>query len=137
MLCVIKKNMDICNIMKKVQPKKNLGQHFLKDKGIAARIASSLTGEGYMSVLEIGPGKGMLTGFLIQRNFPDFRVIEIDNESVDYLHDRFPDFQNILTGDFLSMDIDRYFSEKMAITGNFPYNISSQILFKPLVIAIR
>ena len=118
--------------MKRVRPKKNLGQHFLIDKGIAERIASSLTGNGYMSVLEIGPGKGILTGFLMQRNFSDFRVVEIDHESVDYLHDHFPHFQNILTGDFLSMDIDRYFSGKMAITGNFPYNISSQILFKAL-----
>ena len=118
--------------MKRVQPKKSLGQHFLKDKEIAARIALSLTGEGYTSVLEIGPGKGILTGFLMQRNFPDFKVIEIDHESVDYLHNRFPGFQNILTGDFLSMDIDRYFSGKLSITGNFPYNISSQILFKAL-----
>jgi len=118
--------------MRRVQPKKKLGQHFLKDEGIAERIASSLTGEGYMSVLEIGPGKGMLTGFLLQRNFSDFRVIEIDHESIDYLHGCFPCLQNILTGDFLSMDIDRYFNEKLAITGNFPYNISSQILFKAL-----
>ena len=118
--------------MKRVQPKKNLGQHFLKDKGIAERIVSSLTGSGYTSVLEIGPGKGILTEFLLQRNFPDFRVIEIDRESVHYLHERFPEFQNILTGDFLSMDIERYFSDKLAIIGNFPYNISSQILFKAL-----
>ena len=118
--------------MKRVQPKKNLGQHFLKDKGIAERIVSSLTGNGYTSVLEIGPGKGILTEFLLQRNFPDFRVIEIDRESVHYLHERFPEFQNILTGDFLSMDIERYFSDKLAIIGNFPYNISSQILFKAL-----
>jgi len=83
-------------------------------------------------VLEIGPGKGILTGFLMQRNFLDFKVVEIDRESVDYLHHSFPDFKNILTGDFLSMDIDRYFSDKVAITGNFPYNISSQILFKAL-----
>ena len=124
------KRIHVC--MRKVRPKKKLGQHFLKDEGIAARIAASLTGEGYMSALEIGPGKGILTSLLIQRNFHNFKVIEIDNESVDYLHDRFPNFQNILTGDFLSMDIDRYFSEKMAITGNFPYNISSQILFKAL-----
>jgi len=118
--------------MIKVQPKKNLGQHFLKDKGIAERIAYSLTGEGYASVLEIGPGKGILTGFLMQRNFPDFKVVEIDRESVEYLHECFPEFKNILTGDFLSMDIGRYFSDKVAITGNFPYNISSQILFKAL-----
>ena len=118
--------------MRRVQPKRSLGQHFLKDKEIAGRIASSLTGEGYASVLEVGPGKGILTGFLLQRNFSDFRVIEIDHESIDYLHERFPDFKNILTGDFLSMDINRYFNGKLAITGNFPYNISSQILFKAL-----
>jgi 16S rRNA (adenine1518-N6/adenine1519-N6)-dimethyltransferase len=118
--------------MKKVQPKKFFGQHFLKDKEIAAHIALSLTGEGYESVLEVGPGKGILTGFLMQRNFPDFKVVEIDHESVDYLHDHFPEFKNILIGDFLSMDINHYFSGKMAITGNFPYNISSQILFKAL-----
>ncbi|MDR2886812.1 MAG: 16S rRNA (adenine(1518)-N(6)/adenine(1519)-N(6))-dimethyltransferase RsmA [Bacteroidales bacterium] len=118
--------------MKRVRPKKSLGQHFLKDKTIAARIAASLAGTGYDSVLEIGPGKGILTGFLMQRNFADFRVIEIDHESVDYLHESFPEFQNILTGDFLAMDIDRYFSGKVALAGNFPYNISSQILFKAL-----
>jgi 16S rRNA (adenine1518-N6/adenine1519-N6)-dimethyltransferase len=119
-------------IMSHVQPKKNLGQHFLKDQGIAARIAGTLTGEGYDSVLEIGPGKGILTGFLLKRNFADFRVVEIDHESVDYLHEHFSDLKNILTGDFLGMDIDHYFSGKMAITGNFPYNISTQIMFKVL-----
>ena len=75
--------------MSRVQPKKNLGQHFLKDTAIARRIAASLTGEGYSSVLEIGPGMGILTGFLIERGFADFRVIEIDNESVHYLQDKF------------------------------------------------
>lgn len=118
--------------MGRVQPKKNLGQHFLKDTGIAGKIAASLTGEGYSSVLEIGPGMGVLTGFLIERGFPDFRVIEIDNESVHYLHDNFPQLKTILTGDFLSMDIDSYFPVKMAIIGNFPYNISTQIFFKVL-----
>lgn len=118
--------------MGRVQPKKKLGQHFLKDTGIAGKIAASLTGEGYSSVLEIGPGMGILTGFLIERGFPDFRVIEIDNESVHYLHDNFPQLKTILTGDFLSMDIDSYFPGKMAIIGNFPYNISTQIFFKVL-----
>ena len=118
--------------MGRVQPKKNLGQHFLKDTGIAGKIAASLTGDGYNSVLEIGPGMGILTGFLIERGFPDFRVIEIDNESVHYLHDNFPQLKTILTGDFLSMDIDSYFHGKMAIIGNFPYNISTQIFFKVL-----
>jgi 16S rRNA (adenine1518-N6/adenine1519-N6)-dimethyltransferase len=118
--------------MSRVQPKKNLGQHFLRDIGIAGKIAASVTGEGYDSVLEIGPGTGILTGFLLKRNFQDFRVVEIDHESVNYLHEHFPDLKNILTGDFLVMDLDHYFSGKMAIAGNFPYNISTQILFKVL-----
>jgi len=118
--------------MGRVQPKKNLGQHFLKDAGIAGRIAGSLTGVGYDSVLEIGPGMGVLTGFLMERGFRDFRVIEIDNESVHYLHEHFPELKGILTGDFLSMDLDAYFPDKMGIIGNFPYNISTQILFKVL-----
>ncbi len=120
------------DLMSRVQPKKNLGQHFLKDKVIAARIASSLTGKDYDSVLEIGPGTGVLTDFLLKRDFPDFRVIEIDHESVDYLHQRFPDLVNIISGDFLAMDLNHYFPGVMAITGNFPYNISTQILFKVL-----
>jgi 16S rRNA (adenine1518-N6/adenine1519-N6)-dimethyltransferase len=118
--------------MAKVQPKKNLGQHFLKDAGIARRIAGTLTGRGYTSVLEIGPGMGILTGYLMERGFPDFRVIEIDNESIHYLKTHFPGLTNIITGDFLSMEIDTFFAEKLAIIGNFPYNISTQILFKVL-----
>ncbi len=118
--------------MGKVQPKKNLGQHFLKDIGIARKIAASLTGDGYSSVLEIGPGMGILTGFLIERGFSDFKVIEIDNESVHYLHANFPELKDIIRGDFLSMDVDSFFPDKMGIIGNFPYNISTQILFKVL-----
>ena len=79
--------------MSRVQPKKNLGQHFLKDQAIASRIAASLTGIGYSSVLEIGPGMGILTGYLIERGFDDFRVIEIDNESVHYLRTNFPELK--------------------------------------------
>jgi 16S rRNA (adenine1518-N6/adenine1519-N6)-dimethyltransferase len=118
--------------MGRIRPKKNLGQHFLKDKGIASRVASSLTGTGYTSVLEIGPGSGILTEYLLERNFDDFRIIEIDNESVHYLKERFPGFTNIIRGDFLTMNIDDYFEGKLAIIGNFPYNISSQILFRVL-----
>lgn len=118
--------------MGRVQPKKNLGQHFLKDSAIALRIANSLTGNGYGSVLEIGPGMGILTGYLLDRGFDDFRVIEIDNESVHYLHEHFPALKTIITGDFLSMDINRLFPGKLAVIGNFPYNISTQILFKVL-----
>jgi 16S rRNA (adenine1518-N6/adenine1519-N6)-dimethyltransferase len=118
--------------MSRVQPKKNLGQHFLKDTTIARRISDSLTGKGYSSVLEIGPGMGVLTRFLLERGFPDFRVIEIDNESVHYLHANFPEIKTIVTGNFLSMDIDSCFPGKLAIIGNFPYNISTQIFFKVL-----
>jgi 16S rRNA (adenine1518-N6/adenine1519-N6)-dimethyltransferase len=118
--------------MNKVRAKKSLGQHFLKDRNIAEKIASSLTGEGYDSVIEIGPGMGVLTGYLIKRNFPDFRVIEIDNESVHYLEANYPDLKNIIRGDFLRMDIDALFPDKLGIIGNFPYNISTQILFKAL-----
>lgn len=118
--------------MRKVQPKRNLGQHFLKDMGIAQKIAGSLTGDGYNSVLEIGGGMGILTGFLIERGFHDLRVIEIDNESVYYLQEHFPSLEKIIRGDFLTMDLDSYFPDKLAIIGNFPYNISTQILFKVL-----
>lgn len=117
---------------RRVYPKKNLGQHFLKDTGIARKIADTLTGSGYHTVLEIGPGMGILTGFLIERGFPDFHVIEIDNESVHYIKEHFPELKNVITGDFLSMDIDKIFSGKLAVTGNFPYNISTQIFFKVL-----
>jgi 16S rRNA (adenine1518-N6/adenine1519-N6)-dimethyltransferase len=118
--------------MEKVRPKKALGQHFLKDADIARRISDTLTGEGYGTVLEIGPGMGILTGFLMERGFDDFRVIEIDSESVHFLKAHFPGLDKIITGDFLRLDFDSYFVEKMAIIGNFPYNISSQIFFKVL-----
>lgn len=118
--------------MNRVRAKKGLGQHFLKDRNIAARIADSLTGEGYNSVIEIGPGMGILTGFLLERNFKDFRVIEIDNESVHFLEANFPQLTNIIRGDFLVLDIDSLFQEKVGVIGNFPYNISTQILFKVL-----
>jgi len=117
---------------RRVYPKKNLGQHFLNDKTIARRIAASLTGTGYKTVLEIGPGMGVLTGYLLERRFNDFHVIEIDNESVHYLKSNFPELKNIIVGDFLKMDFDSYFPDQIAIIGNFPYNISTQILFKVL-----
>jgi len=118
--------------MGRVRPKKSLGQHFLNDPRIAQRIAGSLTGEGYSSVLEIGPGMGILTTCLLERGYNDFRVIEIDNESVDYLKGHFPPDLEIIHGDFLAMDLDSLFPGKLAIIGNFPYNISSQIFFKAL-----
>jgi 16S rRNA (adenine1518-N6/adenine1519-N6)-dimethyltransferase len=118
--------------LSRVQPKKNLGQHFLKDQVTACRIAGALTGTGYGTVLEVGPGMGILTRYLIERGFDDFRVIEIDNESVHYLKTNFPELENIIRGDFLTLDIDTYFRDKFAIIGNFPYNISTQIFFKAL-----
>ena len=118
--------------MEKVRPKKALGQHFLKDESIARQISDTLTGSGYESVLEIGPGMGILTKYLMERGFEDFRVIEIDNESVGFLKSHIPDLDKIITGDFLRLDLDAFFAGKMAIIGNFPYNISSQILFKVL-----
>lgn len=118
--------------MVSVYPKKNLGQHFLKDREIARKVVSSLTGNGYDSVLEIGPGKGILTEYLLERNFADFKVIEIDNESVHFLKEKYSALREIIRGDFLKMNIGEYFDGNICIAGNFPYNISSQILFKVL-----
>ena len=123
-----------------VKPKKELGQHFLTDLGIARRIAELLTGHGgYTKVLEIGPGMGMLTQFLLLNTSFDTYVIEIDRESVDYLKTHFPALENrILSSDFLNIRPDYLptkkadSTESFAIIGNFPYNISTQILFKVL-----
>lgn len=108
-----------------VRPKKYLGQHFLKDKNIASKIVDSLQSTD-LPVLEIGPGTGVLTGMLINK-VDDFAVIEIDQESIEYLHKQYPDLK-IIEGDFLEFEI----KDKMAIIGNFPYNISSQIFFRVL-----
>jgi 16S rRNA (adenine1518-N6/adenine1519-N6)-dimethyltransferase len=116
--------------MNQVRPKKHLGQHFLKDENIARKIVSSL-GPDVQNVLEVGPGMGVLTKNLIAREFKDFRVAEIDEESVVYLKLHFPGLQ-IISGDFLKLDLTSLFEGKMAIIGNFPYNISSQIFFKVL-----
>ena len=117
----------------KVRAKKHLGQHFLKDLHIAKKIADTLEGTSYSKVLEIGPGMGVLTQFLLQKDYETF-VIEIDTESVQYLQKHFPELENhIIEADFLKVDLTRYFgSDSLAIIGNFPYNISSQIIFKTL-----
>jgi 16S rRNA (adenine1518-N6/adenine1519-N6)-dimethyltransferase len=117
--------------MTRVRPKKSLGQHFLKDTSIAQRIVSSLKAEGCQTILEIGPGMGILTRYLLERNFSDFRVVEIDSESVKYLELHYPQLK-IIHKDFLKIEIDQSFGEKVAVIGNFPYNISSQIFFKVL-----
>ena len=116
--------------MEKVKAKKYLGQHFLKDESIAERIAFSLIGN--RSVLEIGPGMGVLTKYLLNNpSVNELKVIEIDTESVAYLKENYPVLvPNLIEGDFLRMDLDNIFAEQYAIMGNFPYNISNQILFK-------
>ncbi|MDE6311080.1 MAG: 16S rRNA (adenine(1518)-N(6)/adenine(1519)-N(6))-dimethyltransferase RsmA [Muribaculaceae bacterium] len=123
-----------------VRPKKALGQHFLTDLGVAARIASTL--DDYVSepVLEIGPGMGVLTQFLLERHGGRLTVAEIDPESVDYLRRNYPAFTNegsgdrIVEGDFLQMDLNELFpgTGPFCVIGNYPYNISSQIFFKVL-----
>lgn len=116
-----------------VRAKKNLGQHFLNDKNIAANIVDSLQAGNVSKVLEIGPGMGVLTKFLLQKQAYETYVVEIDRESVDYLYQHFPELQDrIISGDFLRMKLDQLFDAPFAIIGNFPYNISSQIFFKVL-----
>jgi 16S rRNA (adenine1518-N6/adenine1519-N6)-dimethyltransferase len=116
--------------MQKVTPKKSLGQHFLKDETVAEKIVQSITMKG-TPVLEIGPGMGVLTHFLLHSENKDFRVIEIDTESVVFLQKKYPNLQ-IISGDFLKLNLSDYYTDKLTIIGNFPYNISSQILFKVL-----
>ena len=116
-----------------VKAKKHLGQHFLTDESIAERIANSLTLKGYKHVLEIGPGMGVLTKYLLKKDITT-HVIEIDKESVDYLKAHFLNLDNrIIEKDFLKFDLTQIFNkDPFAVIGNFPYNISSQILFKTL-----
>lgn len=116
-----------------VRPKKHLGQHFLTDLNIAEKIANGLTGHlDYSEVLEVGPGTGVLTQFLLQSDF-DIHAIEMDRESVPYLKEHFPSLEsNLIEGDFLKLKLDEITDGPLAIIGNFPYNISSQIFFKTL-----
>ncbi|MBQ2951552.1 MAG: 16S rRNA (adenine(1518)-N(6)/adenine(1519)-N(6))-dimethyltransferase RsmA [Prevotella sp.] len=119
--------------MKLVRPKKNLGQHFLIDLSIAKRIADTVDACPDLPVLEVGPGMGVLTQYLIEKPRP-VKVVEIDSESVEYLHANYPQLSdNILGEDFLRMDLNKVFDGKQfVLTGNYPYDISSQIFFKML-----
>ncbi len=119
--------------MEKVKAKKHLGQHFLNDENIAKKISDTLSLKGYNKVLEIGPGMGVLTKYLLEKSIETY-VIEIDTESVKYLNTHYPKLQNrIISKDFLKYDLKEIFiDEPFAIIGNFPYNISSQIVFKTL-----
>lgn len=119
--------------MDKVTAKKHLGQHFLNDENVAKNIADTLTLQGYKNVLEIGPGMGVLTKYLLEKPI-DTHVIEIDTESVAYLDAHYPKLHGkILSKDFLKYNIKEVFNdEPFAIIGNFPYNISTQIVFRTL-----
>jgi 16S rRNA (adenine1518-N6/adenine1519-N6)-dimethyltransferase len=119
--------------MEKVKAKKHLGQHFLKDESIAKDIADTLNLEGYNDVLEIGPGMGVLTKYLLDKPVNTY-VIEIDTESVVYLAENYPKLKDkIISKDFLKYNINEVFDNRQfAIIGNFPYNISTQIVFRAL-----
>lgn len=119
--------------MSLVKPKKFLGQHFLTDLSIARRIADTVDAFPDIPVLEVGPGMGVMTQFLMQKPRP-LKVVELDYESVKYLRDTYPLFEdNVIEDDFLKMHLDRTFDgNPFVLTGNYPYNISSQIFFKML-----
>ncbi len=119
--------------MRKVRPKKNLGQHFLIDLNIARAIADTVDACPDIPILEVGPGMGVLTQYLVTKG-REFRVVEIDKESVEYLNREYPALRdNIIGDDFLKMDLSNLFNgNKFVLTGNYPYDISSQIFFKML-----
>ena len=119
--------------MKPVRPKKSLGQHFLTDHNIARKIVNSLEYENCKNILELGPGKGMLTTYLMQLAGADLKLIEIDESAVNYLTAGFPKLkEKIIHDDFLKIAIQDIWTEPFLLIGNFPYNISSQIFFKVL-----
>lgn len=119
--------------MDKVRAKKHLGQHFLKDEDVAKNIADTIEPQGYDKVLEIGPGMGVLTKYLLQKPYETY-VIEIDTDSVAYLQEHYPQLDGrIISKDFLRYNIKEVFGDsQFAIIGNFPYNISTQIVFRAL-----
>ena len=113
-----------------VKAKKHLGQHFLTDENIAKKIVDGLSFQDYQDVLEVGPGTGVLTKYLLEKPTETF-VAEIDTESIEYLKLHYSKLQNHhFTGDFLKLNVPEIFQNQVAVIGNFPYNISSQILFK-------
>ena len=116
-----------------VRPKKHLGQHFLWDKNIAQKIVDSFKPAPSDRVLEIGPGKGILTSYLLEYFDDRLYAVEIDKESASYLLKEYPELEKyLIEKDFLKLDLDAYFKRDVSIIGNFPYNISSQIFFKIL-----
>ena len=118
--------------MREVKAKKFLGQHFLTDLSVARRIADTVDACPEIPVLEVGPGMGVMTQFLMQKP-RELKVVELDYESVEYLRRKYPDFEdNIIEDDFLKMHLENVFGGPFVLTGNYPYNISSQIFFKML-----
>jgi len=116
-----------------VRPKKHLGQHFLWDKNIARKIVEAFREAPSPQVLEVGPGKGVLTQYLLEEFGDRLYAVEIDRESARYLLESYPQIQDyLIQQDFLTMDISRYFKGAFDVIGNFPYNISSQIFFRLL-----
>ena len=114
-----------------VRAKKALGQHFLTDQKVAKAIVDAL--HGGLPTLEVGPGMGVLTQYLLQREDVDLKLVEIDSESVEYLLTHFPGMEGrLMEADFLGLRLEKIFPERFAVIGNFPYNISSQIFFKVL-----
>jgi len=133
-LCIVK-TLNTLQILQKVKAKKHLGQHFLTDLDIAKKIVDSLSlVEQYNKVVEVGPGMGVLTQYLIKHKTYKTFPVDVDRESIGYLAEKYPQLKgNIIFGDFLKMDLnDIIKKEPFAVIGNFPYNISSQILFKVL-----
>lgn len=119
--------------MMEVRAKKALGQHFLTDQGIARSIVDALSPGGVPDVLEIGPGMGVLTRYLLQREDIDLKMVELDSESVEYLLTHFRGLQGkLIEADYLKLNVGKFFGGSYRIIGNFPYNISSQIFFKIL-----
>jgi 16S rRNA (adenine1518-N6/adenine1519-N6)-dimethyltransferase len=113
-----------------VKPKKQLGQHFLTDQGVASAIVEAIK-PSTENLLEIGAGTGILTNYILKKRLPNFKIIEIDKESVNYLLRHFEGIEkNLIEADFLSYDLENLFPTHFSIIGNFPYNISNQILFK-------
>jgi 16S rRNA (adenine1518-N6/adenine1519-N6)-dimethyltransferase len=118
--------------MQRVTAKKRLGQHFLTDKNIAQKIVNSLVPGDFRTLIEVGPGTGVLTGSLLEKYGSAFLAIEVDKESIDYLNKAYPDHTDkFIFGDFLKHPLNQY-QAPIAIIGNFPYNISSQIFFTAL-----
>jgi 16S rRNA (adenine1518-N6/adenine1519-N6)-dimethyltransferase len=118
--------------MRIIRPKKSLGQHFLKDLGVARRVAETLSAYRDLPVLEVGAGTGALTRFLLDEAY-DLSVVEIDMESVGYLHSHFPALEGrIIAGDFLRLDLKALYPSTCCIIGNYPYHLSSRIFFRVL-----